>query len=233
MHQRLYSWRPIEYDAYKSLQYLFGRSAQEYSTILRIFTELASRNPTFKPKSYFDFGSGIGTGCWAAAQLWKRSIFEYYMVDASRHMNDLADLMLRDGDENRELKLRNVNFRQFLPASFDVSCLILLLSLLFLIKFKIPQLKYDIVLSAYSLLELPDVKTRLETLQTLWNKCDRYLIIVEQGTRAGFKLVNEARDFILYMAKEDAQIVAPVCHFILFVQKLNIYNATNFSAHMT
>lgn len=120
MHQRLYSWRPIEYDAYKSLQYMFGRSAQEYSTILRIFTELASRNRDFKPKSYFDFGSGIGTGCWAAAHLWRRSIFEYYMVDTSRDMNDLADLMLRDGDENREMNLRNVNFRQFLPASFDV-----------------------------------------------------------------------------------------------------------------
>lgn len=79
------------------------------------------------------------------------------------------------------------------------------------------QIKYDVVLSAYTLLELPDAKTRLETLQSLWNKCDRYLVIIEQGTRAGFRLVNEARDFILYITKSDrnASVFAPVCliHF--------------------
>lgn len=71
------------------------------------------------------------------------------------------------------------------------------------------------MLSAYSLLELPDAKTRLETLQTLWNKCDRYLVIIEQGTRAGYKLVNEARDFILYLSKGDrnASVFAPVSQY--------------------
>lgn len=59
---------------------------------------------------------------------------------------------------------------------------------------------------------MPDAKTRLQTIQNLWNKCDRYLIIVEQGTNAGFKLVNEARDFILYGTKKDrnASVFAPV-----------------------
>lgn len=73
-------------------------------------------------------------------------------------------------------------------------------------------MKYDLVLSAYSLLDLPDTKTRLETLQTLWNKCDRFLVIVEQGTLAGFRVVNEARDFILYSNRtsKNCQVFAPV-----------------------
>lgn len=116
-----YKWEPIMYDNYKSLQYLLGRSAQEYSTISRIFTEIENRDPTFKPKSYFDFGSGVGTGLWAAANHWKASIFEYFLVDSSRSMNDLADLILRDGEENKQMELRNVNFRQFFPASVEVS----------------------------------------------------------------------------------------------------------------
>lgn len=120
MNQRIYSWKPIVYDPYKSLQYLLGRFAQEYSTVLRIFSEIANRNPEFKPRSYFDFGSGVGSGIWAATNLWKQSIFEYYLVDASKDMNDLSDLLLRDGEENKEMSLRNVNFRQFLPASIDV-----------------------------------------------------------------------------------------------------------------
>lgn len=121
LQQQVYKWQPIVYDSYKSFQYLLGRSAQEYSTILRIFTEIQNRDPEFKPKSYFDFGSGVGTGIWAASKLWKKSLFEYYMVDPSRDMNDLADLILRDGEENKQMSLRNVNFRQFSPASLEVS----------------------------------------------------------------------------------------------------------------
>lgn len=119
---QVYNWEPVVYDDYKALQYVVGRSAQEYSTILRIFTEIQQRDATFEPRSYFDFGSGVGTGLWAASKLWKNSIFEYFMVDSSRSMNDLADLILRDGEQNKHLELRNINFRQFFPASIEVSC---------------------------------------------------------------------------------------------------------------
>lgn len=121
LQQQIYNWEPILYDNYKSIQYLLGRSAQEYSVIFRIFNEIKTRDPSFKPKSYFDFGSGVGTGLWAASKLWKDSIYEYFLVDSSRDMNDLADLILRDGEENKQLELRNVNFRQFFPASVEVS----------------------------------------------------------------------------------------------------------------
>lgn len=121
MRSQIYQWEPMIYDNYTSLKYLIGRSAQEYSTIFRIFNEIQNRDPTFKPRSYFDFGSGVGTGVWAASNLWKDSIFEYYLVDSSRDMNDLADLILRDGEENKAMELKNVNFRQFFPASVEVS----------------------------------------------------------------------------------------------------------------
>jgi ribosomal protein RSM22 (predicted rRNA methylase) len=49
------------------------------------------------------------------------------------------------------------------------------------------QVKYDVVISAYTLLELPSARTRLETIINLWNKTNKYFIIVEQGTNAGFK----------------------------------------------
>lgn len=57
-------WKPVEYDIYKSLQYLLGRSAAEYAVLYKIFNEINSRDPMFKPNSFFDFGSGIGTGTW-------------------------------------------------------------------------------------------------------------------------------------------------------------------------
>ena len=197
LRQKLYTWKPIAYNAYKSLEYLFGRSAQEFSIVSRIFSEIAERHPDFKPRSFFDFGSGVGTGIWAASELWKSSIFEYFLVDTSRDMNDLSELILRDGDENKEIPLRTVNYRQFLPSSVD--------------------LKYDLVLSAFTLLELPDAKTRLETVLKLWNKCDRFLVIVEQGTKSGFKAVNEVRDFILHSSAEKASIFSPVSLSFFYV----------------
>lgn len=194
LQQRVYSWKPINYDEYQSLVYLIGRSTMEYAVIMRIFQEIVKRDPKFKPRSYFDFGSGVGTGVWAASELWKSSIFEYYLVDASKYMNDLSDLLLRDGNVNKEMFLRNVYHRQFLPARDD---------------------KYDIVLSAYSLFEMPSLKNRLEVANNLWNKTSNYLIFVEVGTNAGFTLLNEIRDFLIQIGKlnnEDSFIFSPCTH---------------------
>jgi len=192
--QRIYSWQAINYDEYKSLLYLFGRSDEEYAVITRIFEEIKKRDPKFKPRSYFDFGSGVGTGVWAASEMWKSSIFEYYLVDSSKSMNDLSDLLLRDGDVNKSMFIKNVYHRQFLPAQAD---------------------KYDIVLSAYSMFELPTLKNRLEVASNLWNKAQNYLIFVESGTNSGFQVLNEIRDFLMEMKemkKEDAFIFAPCPH---------------------
>lgn len=192
LKQRVYSWSAMNYDKYKALTYLIGRSAQEYATITRIFMEIQQRDPEFKPRSFFDFGAGVGTGTWAASSLWKDLIYEYFLVDSSREMNDLSELILRDGDPNKHLKLKDVYYRQFLPASSES--------------------KFSLVLSAYSLFELPSAKERLEVLMTLWNKCDGYLVIVEAGNKHGFELVNEARNFLLHLTGEDnsAHVFAPV-----------------------
>ncbi|EAT44846.1 AAEL003822-PA [Aedes aegypti] len=174
--QQIYAWKPINYDEFKSLQYLLGRSAAEYATLIRVFDEIKQRDAQFKPRSFIDFGSGVGTGTWAVSNLWKEHIFEYVSIDASADMNDLAELILRGGEMNKAMSLRNVFYRQFLPASHN---------------------KYDIVLSSFSLFELPSKKNRLDVIENLWNKCDGYLVLVEQGTYAGFSLIEEAREFLL------------------------------------
>lgn len=196
LNQRVYGWQPITYDAFKSLVYLVGRSAQEYAVLMKIFSEIQRRDPDFKPNSYFDFGSGVGTGVWAASELWKSSIYEYYLVDTSRYMNDLSDLILRDGNANKSLSLRNVYHRQFIPAQ---------------------GAKYDLVLAAYSLFELPNIATRLEVAHNLWKKAENYVIFVEQGSNAGFQMLNEIREFLMSQRArssrpDDSFIFAPCTH---------------------
>lgn len=194
---RVYSWQAINYDEHKALIYLVGRSAMEYAVVIKIFREIQRRDPEFTPTSFFDFGAGVGTGIWAASEMWKSSIYEYFLVDSSKYMNDLSDLLLRDGDANKALTLSNVYYRQFLPHQND---------------------KFDIVLSAYTLFELPSLKDRLEVVNNLWNKSGKYLIFIETGTNAGFNVLNEVREFLMKIKEvnqQDAFIFSPCTHELL------------------
>ncbi|XP_044255953.1 methyltransferase-like protein 17, mitochondrial [Tribolium madens] len=173
----VYNWKPVHYTAYEALVYLMSRSAAEFSVLARIFLEIAERDPGFQPRSLFDFGSGVGTVTWAANLYWKKYIFEYFNVDSSRDMNDLAQILLQDGKGTNKISLRGVFYRQFLPAT---------------------NTSYDLVVCAYTLLELPSRQARFDTILNLWNKTQKYLVIVEQGTNSGFQVVNEVRDFILH-----------------------------------
>lgn len=68
-------------------------------------------------------------------------------------------------------------------------------------------------MSAYSLFELPDIKNRFETILNLWNKTKNYIVLVEMGTRAGFNLINEARDLLLEVSSQSntkCHVFAPV-----------------------
>lgn len=64
--------------------------------------------------------------------------------------------------------------------------------------------------------ELPNLKTRLDVLQTLWKKCDGYMVLIENGTNAGFKLIEEARAFLLQQATQEnsGYLFAPVSIFL-------------------
>ncbi|XP_018566873.1 methyltransferase-like protein 17, mitochondrial [Anoplophora glabripennis] len=192
LREKIYNWKPINYDAYNSLLYLLVRAPPEYAVLIKIFGEISSRDPEFKPKSLFDFGSGVGTASWAAQMYWKNHIFEYFNVDSSRDMNDLALILLQGGRGTGNLP-KGTFYRQFLPAS---------------------KVTYDLVTCAYSLLELPSLEARLQTLVNLWNKTERYLVIVEQGTNAGFKVINEIRDFILQVqdGSNKGHVFSPCPH---------------------
>lgn len=192
LKHRIYNWQPIKYDTHNSLLYLLARSAQEYAVLLKIMSEIVSRDPSFKPRSLFDFGSGVGLSTWAAITFWKEYIFEYFNVDISRDMNDLAQLLLQGGCSTGKMEIQGVFYRQFLPASNNT---------------------YDLVISAYSLLELPSVKARMETILKLWNKTENYLIIVEQGNKAGFQIINEVRDFVLQLS--EGYVFSPCPHDIV------------------
>lgn len=193
IRQEVYNWKPIKYDMYTCLMYLVARAPAEYAVLTKIFSEIVNLDKDFAPRSLFDYGSGVGTVTWAVNAFWKSQIFEYMNIDSSAEMNDLAEILLKGGKGNGKSPIKGTFYRQFLPAS---------------------NIEYDLVVSAYSLMELPTMEMRLETILNLWNKTQHYLVVVEQGTNAGFKIVNEVRDFLLQLdnVANQGHVFSPCPH---------------------
>ncbi|XP_008582351.1 PREDICTED: methyltransferase-like protein 17, mitochondrial [Galeopterus variegatus] len=148
-----------------------------------------------------------------------RAYVEYMYVDSSAAMLNLADKLLKDENkcfsffsgpcflsvylfrlflwpltsyallvaasllsctgcsESGEPYVPAVFFRQLLPVS--------------------PKVQFDMVVSAFSLSELPSKADRAEVVQTLWHKTLHFLVLVENGTKAGHRLLMDARDLVL------------------------------------
>ncbi|XP_029836159.4 methyltransferase-like protein 17, mitochondrial [Ixodes scapularis] len=198
LKEQIPPWRPLNYDEFGSYTYLVGRLAADYATIRAVLAEIRHQNPAFAPKSLLDFGSGIGTSFWATREFWPHELQEYFAVDVSDDMNTLARLLVQGGNPNAEVKFRGYYQRQFLPATHKI--------------------KFDLVTSAFSLLELPSTEHRLQTVASLWGKTNSMLVLIENGTLEGHRAVLEARDFILTTTKKEdpegcgARVLAPCPH---------------------
>ena len=72
------------------------------------------------------------------------------------------------------------------------------------------------VVSAYSLIELPNTKTRLDTVMKLWQKTKHYLVIVEHGTNAGFN-VSLLQQNLFYIYEFIGLSFNPVTDNIFFI----------------
>ncbi|XP_055891089.1 methyltransferase-like protein 17, mitochondrial [Biomphalaria glabrata] len=194
----VYHWKPIQYDAFSSYIYLLGCMAIDYSILLQCFTEISKRDSNFKPMSVYNFGSKVGAAIWAADKLWG-AIGEYYCVDNSVHMNTIAQLLLQDANEQSQVfSIKGVHFRLNEPSPKNN--------------------KFSLVVSANMLIEKPTYQDRLQLVHNLWEMADNYLVLVENGTGAGFTLINEARDYLTQVFTDPSEeklhghIFAPCPH---------------------
>uniref|UniRef100_A0A452R6N7 Ribosome assembly protein METTL17, mitochondrial n=1 Tax=Ursus americanus TaxID=9643 RepID=A0A452R6N7_URSAM len=177
LRKTTYHWQELSYNESLSLVYMAARLDGGFAAVSRAFHEIRARVPEFQPQTLMDFGSGTGSVTWAAHSAWGQSLREYMCVDSSAAMLVLAEKLLKGGSESGEPYVPGVFFRQFLPVS--------------------PKVQFDVVVSAFSLSELPSKADRTELVQTLWRKTSHFLILVENGTKAGHCLLMDARDLVL------------------------------------
>ncbi|OBS74568.1 hypothetical protein A6R68_14898 [Neotoma lepida] len=177
LRRTTYHWQKLSYNEELSLIYMAARLDGGFAAVLRAFHEIQARIPEFQPQTLMDFGSGTGSVAWAAHSTWGQSLREYVCVDSSAAMLDLAEKLLKGGSESGKPCIPGVFFRQFLPVQFDV------------------------VVSAFALNELPSKADRIEVVQNLWRKTSHFLVLVENGTKAGHRLLMDARDLVLQNKK--------------------------------
>ena len=182
LEQNRRDWHYYEYDERASLLYMAARLAPNYACVKTVMNEIRDLEPTYKPKSVLDFGSGMGTTTFAVNETWPNSVSEFLNVDISKEQQSLCEYLLRGGKHLGD-PLPGIFHRQYLPTSNRV--------------------KYDLVVAAFSLLELPNFEVRTHTIENLWNKTNDMLVLIERGNRGGFATINEARHFILDMTGHD------------------------------
>lgn len=220
-------WHYYDYDEFASTLYMGVRLAPNYACLKSVLDEIHDLHPDYRPQSVLDFGSGMGTTTWAVNETWPNEVKEFLNVDISEEQKQLCEFLLRGGKEFGE-PISNLYHRHYLPTS--------------------TRERYDMVVSAFSLMELPTVQMRSQILETLWQKTNDLLVIVERGNHEGFTAVNEARQFILDLTGHgttkrlqfhpetkprhnvnlpDSHVIAPCCHEfscprVTFSAKMNL-----------
>ncbi|VDN22224.1 unnamed protein product [Dibothriocephalus latus] len=69
-------------------------------------------------------------------------------------------------------------------------------------------------MSGYVLLEVAGELERRKIVENLWQRTNGFLVLIEEGTKAGFAALLEARDRLIKTGGDDMQIFAPCPHLL-------------------
>jgi len=164
-----------------ALAYAIVRMPATYVAVRAALAQTAQIVPDFGPRTLLDVGAGPGTATWAACDAWP-SLERATLIDDNSHLLALAQAM----QASLDISAQRSAMAAALPDAASA----------------------DVVLTSYVLTELPDASLRA-TLDRLWDKAERLLVIVEPGTPDGFKRILACRDALI---ARGAQIVAPCSH---------------------
>lgn len=176
-----YNWRPLSIETKEAASsYALSRLAPNYAEVARVLEEFSD----FVPNSVLDYGSGSAAGFWALTSKWPKKdgieqIKEITMVDTSDAMTRFGmDSIRKAGDEQSKPFVHdNVVFRRHLMPSLSTT--------------------YDLVIAHRILCEIGSVQTRLQLVESLWQRTNRFLVLIESSLTDSFEGILEARDYLL------------------------------------
>jgi ribosomal protein RSM22 (predicted rRNA methylase) len=175
----------VSSDAHRAA-YLAVRFPATYAVNENVFRELRRLAPEVQITSLLDLGAGPGTSFFAAAETFPH-LQDATLLESDQHWLDLAK---KFSSASPHSILRNAQWlRTDLRSGFTAK-------------------PHDLVVMSYVAGELPaaDLET---TLRQAWNSARQFLLIIEPGTPAGFKVINRARNFLI---SAGANLLAPCPH---------------------
>ena len=179
----------VEYGEKETFAYISSQLPLMLAPLQNVFAEISRRIPDFAPKSMLDFGSGPGTAIIAAHKHWSSSLNDIMAVDISQSMIEMAAELVKD---QPNLPTDRIQWRRYMAMNPN-------------------RPKYNLVVTAMVLSELPDDHLRQQSVEHLWQQTDDILVLIDRGNADGFRILRNARDQLIETGKkEKLHIVAPV-----------------------
>lgn len=191
------------------LAYLAARLPATYAAIYQVLQECLKRSRGASIASLLDIGAGPGTALLAAAELLPLSLAT--MLERDRGFIALGEKLALDleGIEKNWIC-------QDVSKNFNSQ-------------------PHDLVIASYALGELKE-KDRLQLVEKLWGLTQKFLILIEPGSKAGFESLMTLRQSLLL---QGGHLIAPCphsercplqgidwCHFAARVQRTSLHRKT-------
>lgn len=160
--------------------YLISRLPATYNVSYQVL-EMLKGQPI---KSMLDIGSGPGTSIYAGLEIFE-GLEKLTLVERNKFFLDFS---------------RNTLEKEFehIPTSFIKTDL----------QSHTFDQNHDLAIMSYVLNELEESKKE-EIINKIWNKANKFLVIIEPGTPKGFENIRKIRKLLLSL---NANIVAPCTH---------------------
>jgi ribosomal protein RSM22 (predicted rRNA methylase) len=181
----------IVYKPAQCVAYLQCRMPYTYAVIKRVMREIKQRMPEFQPKSILDYGAGLGSGMFAAVEMFPECL-KYAAVEPNQDMRKLGKYLTH----SLEKEILWVDSISMIPGA------------------GIERGKFELIILCHVLQEIPTSKLRLMVLDTLWNrlKDDGIIIVIEPGSPKGSRFIYDLRQYFINKSRNDANIIAPCPH---------------------
>ncbi|KAJ1792894.1 37S ribosomal protein S22 [Coemansia sp. RSA 2399] len=190
----------VEFGKFETAAYVAAFVPATYGPIFNVLTELADRLPGFAPQSVLDFGAGPAPVLWAAQEIWPQ-FGRYLGIDVSEDMLQSAEALLTSVPH--DLRAKEIEFERYLaplptdapdgssssPSSAQNG--------------SPAKGTFDLVVSAFTLSDLPSDAIRKSTVEMLWQRTRDTLVLIDRGSPDSSRMISEARTQLIDLERAN------------------------------
>lgn len=166
--------------------YAAFRLPATFAAVCAALTQVRDRLSNWRPRHVLDVGAGPGTASWGAAHLWP-TVERVTLLEREERMIALGK---RLATHSAAVALQGATWQKAdITGSWEVA-------------------SPDLVIASYVLGELPEDRCAA-LIRKLWDHTSGTLVLIEPGSPAGFRRIQQARAQLL---QAGAAVIAPCPH---------------------